>query len=70
MGRGVDSGQSLDTTEELRTKWGPGGSSVSSGAEGRRGQGERGHWVVPTQSGLVRDWSAGRPSSGRLDKAL
>jgi hypothetical protein len=42
---------------------------VNPGDEGRRGQGKRGHWVVPTQArvlGLVHGWSAGRPSSGRL----
>ena len=42
-------------------------------AEGRRGQGERGLWGVLTWVrvfGLVCGWSAGRPSSGRLDVAL
>jgi hypothetical protein len=41
-------------------------------AKGRKGQGENGHWVVPTQVrvlGPVRGWSTGRPSSGRLDTA-
>ena len=62
-----------DTMEELRTNGGPRGTLVSPGAEGRRGHGERGHWVVPTRVkvvGPVCGWSAGRPSGGRLDVAL
>ena len=62
----------LDTTELLRTNGDSGGGSVSPGAEGRKEQGERGHWVVPTQVrllGLVHGWSIGRPSGGRLDTA-
>jgi hypothetical protein len=51
----------------------PWGSLVRSGAAGRRGHGERGHWVVPIwvrALSLVCGWSAGRPSSKRLDMAL
>ena len=50
----------------------PLGSSFSPGAKGRRGQGERGDWVVPMQAralGLVHGWSTGWPSGGRLDTA-
>ena len=59
----VDNGQSLvttgsqsptsqilvDLTEELRTNGARGGvcGSVSPEAKGRKGQGERGHWVFP-----------------------
>ena len=49
-------------------------SSVSPGAEGRRGQRERGRrCVIPMQVrvlGLVHGWSTGRPYIGRLDTAL
>ena len=51
---------------------GPRGGSVSPGTE-RRGQGERGCWVVPLRArvlGPVHGWSAGRPSSRRLDVAF
>jgi hypothetical protein len=67
-----------DTTGHRRraeNKMGPLGAarSVNPGAKGRRGQGERGHWVVPTWArvlGPVCGWNAGRPSSRRLDEAL
>ena len=39
----------LDIAEELRRKWGPWRWLSHAQAEGRRGQGERGCWVVPTQ---------------------
>jgi hypothetical protein len=61
----------LDTLEELRTKLGPQGGSVSPGIKGRKGQGGGGgHWVVPTRArvlGSICGWSAGRLSSGWLD---
>jgi hypothetical protein len=50
----------------------PGGGSVSLVAEGRKGQGERGHWVFPTRArvlGPVSGWSTGRPSGRGSDAA-
>jgi hypothetical protein len=47
------------------------GGLVSPGAEGRRGQKERGLWMVPTRArvpGLVCGLRAGRPSGRRLDR--
>lgn len=52
----------------------PRGGSVSPRAEGRRGKGKKGLWVVSTRArvlGLVVSaGNAGRPSIGRLDAAL
>jgi hypothetical protein len=62
----------LDTTEELRREWGPGGRLIQPQAEGRRGQGDGGCWMVLTLVrvlGLVSGLGAGRPSSWRLDAA-
>jgi hypothetical protein len=59
----------LNTAEELRTKWRPQGSLVIHRAEGRRGQEERGHWVVPMRVRVLSPacgWSTGRHSGGRL----
>ena len=53
----------LNTTEELRTEWGPWGSSTSPGDKGRTGQEERGCCLVPMQVrvfGMVHGWSKGR----------
>jgi hypothetical protein len=50
----------------------PWGSLVIPGAEGKRGQGDRGLWVVPTRVrvlGPVRGCSTGRPSLRRLNIA-
>jgi hypothetical protein len=72
----VDKGQSYITGSQspashsgyhggAENKWGPHGQLISPGAEERRGQGERGSWMVPTRArilGLVNGWSAGRPS--------
>jgi hypothetical protein len=49
-------------------KWGPQGSLVSPRSEGRKGQWEREHWVVPMRVrvlGPVCGWSPGRLSSGQ-----
>ena len=62
---------SLDNTEELRTKCGPQGSSVSPGAEDRMGAGERtGSWASKSLWSGLAVGNAGRPSCGRLDAAL
>jgi hypothetical protein len=65
----------LDTMEDLRTKWEPGGRdrSVSPWTKVRRGQGKRGRCMVPTWAkvlGLVRVLGPARPWGRRLDTAL
>jgi hypothetical protein len=62
----------LDTTEELRTEWGPWGQLGQSRGQREERAGERGRWMIPTRVrvlGPVRSRSVGRPSSGRLDAA-
>jgi hypothetical protein len=57
----------LDTTEELRTKWGPWGRLAQPCDRREERAGEEGHWVVSTWVrvfGLVLGWSIGRPSEG------
>jgi hypothetical protein len=52
----------------------PGDSLVIPRAEGRRGQREKGLWVVPTEArvlGLIHGWKAGKQESSLVgDMAL
>lgn len=59
----------LDTTEDLRTKWGPQGRLGQSQSRREERAGGKGSWVVPMQArvlGPVCGWRAGRPSCRRL----
>jgi hypothetical protein len=63
----------LDTLCEPRIKWRHSGKLCQPQAKERRGQEERGSWVVPTWTtvfGLVHGWSSGGSSGGRLGEAL